>query len=90
MLTYVLTNDDHGTFGVDSQGNLYKATNKTNFETKEKHLITVLITDNGYRPLKVGHFKWQHFATVCLIKAVSQIRLFNYPWRDVNHSLSHF
>ena len=53
MLTYVLTNNDDGAFGVDSSGNLYKATSKMNFETTEKHSITVSISDNGYPPLQV-------------------------------------
>ena len=51
--TYVLTDDDNGTFGVDSNGNLYKATSKTNFETKTLHRITVTISDTGYPSLKV-------------------------------------
>ena len=49
----MLTDDDGGTFGVDRDGNLYKATNKTNFETKTKHRITVMISDNGNPQMKV-------------------------------------
>lgn len=52
--SYVLTDDDNGTFGVDSDGNLYKATTKTNFELKTLHRITVTISDNGYPSLKVS------------------------------------
>lgn len=56
-VTYTLTEDDEGHFGVDSGGNLYKASNKTNFETSKSHKITVKITDNG-SPLMSVSFAW--------------------------------
>lgn len=52
-LTCILVDDDNGIFGVDSNGNVFKATNKTNFETKKTHRITATMTDNGYPPLQV-------------------------------------
>ena len=57
-VTYTLTNDDEGHFGVDSDGNLYKASNKTNFETSKSHKITVKIADNGSPSMSVS-FSWQ-------------------------------
>ena len=50
----MLTDDGNGTFGVDTDGNLYKATNRTNFEAKDKHRITVMVSDNGIPTLKVS------------------------------------
>ncbi len=51
--TFMLSQNDSGRFGVDDRGNLYKASNETNYETDKSHQITVVVTDNGNPPLNV-------------------------------------
>ena len=67
-VAYTLTTDDEGHFGVDNGGNLYKASNKTNFETSKSHKITVKITDNGSPSMSVS-FNWADslFGCICVI-----------------------
>ena len=48
-----LVDDDQGRFTVDRSFNLVKL-KETNYETESKHLITVLVEDNGNPPLSVS------------------------------------
>ena len=54
MFTYSLPVNDSGRFGVDSRGNLFKASNETNYETDKSHTVKVHVTDNGIPPLEVS------------------------------------
>ena len=55
--TFRLASNDSGRFGVDASGNLYKASNDTNYETKTSHHITVVVKDNGVPPMEVRYVK---------------------------------
>lgn len=54
-LHFALTDDDNGRFSVSSTGNLIKRRD-TDYETSQRHMIQVRVTDDGSPPASVNPF----------------------------------